>query len=92
MDADCRLHIAFHGCRQGAEFIGDRFVANAGLNEWASQNQIVVVYPQISASVMNPQGCWDWWGYTGPQYDQKNGKQIVGINAIITAFEKRLLY
>ena len=90
--ADCRLHIAYHGCRQGAEFIGDRFATASGLNEWAVQNRIVVVYPQIESSLMNPQGCWDWWGYSGKQYDLKAGKQIAGINAIIGAFaEGRLL-
>jgi len=88
----CKLHIAFHGCRQGAEFIGDRFAVNAGLNEWASANQIVVLYPQVESSLLNPQGCWDWWGYTGSNYDQRSGKQIAGINAIITAFAKQALY
>lgn len=90
--AECRLHISFHGCRQGAEFLENRFALNAGLNEWAAQNQIVVVYPQIESSPMNPQGCWDWWGYTGPDYDQKSSQQISGIDAIITAFAKQALY
>lgn len=92
LDVDCRLHISFHGCRQGAEFVDDRFAVDAGLNEWAAQNRIVVVYPQIVSSLMNPQGCWDWWGYTGSQYDQKSGKQPSGIDAIITAFAKQELY
>ncbi len=92
LDADCRLHISFHGCRQGAEFVDDRFAADSGLNEWAARNRIVVVYPQIVTSLMNPQGCWDWWGYTGPQYDQKSGKQLSGIDAIITSFAKQQLY
>ncbi len=91
-DADCRLHVSFHGCRQGAEFINDRFAANAGLNAWASQNRIVVAYPQIKSSLMNPQGCWDWWGYTGSQYDQRSGKQISGIDAMIAAFVAAKLY
>lgn len=90
--SDCRLHISFHGCRQGSEFIGDRFAANSGLNEWAEQNRIVVLYPQIESSASNPQGCWDWWGYTGPQYDLKSGKQIAGIDAIISAFARSKLY
>ena len=64
--AACRLHIAFHGCRQGQEFIGERFAMAAGFNEWAEGNGIVVLYPQVNASLLNPQGCWDWWGYTGP--------------------------
>ncbi len=86
VDSDCRLHISFHGCRQGAEFIGDRFAIASGLNAWAEQNRIVVAYPQIESMPMNPQGCWDWWGYTGAQYDLRAGKQISGINALIDAF------
>ncbi len=92
LDADCRLHISFHGCRQGAEFVGDRFAVESGLNEWAVENQIVVIYPQIESSLMNPLGCWDWWGYTGTHYDQKDGRQISGIDAVITAFSNRRLY
>jgi hypothetical protein len=88
----CRLHISFHGCRQGAEFIGDSFAIKAGLNEWASSNRIVIVYPQIQSSVLNPQGCWDWWGYTGADYDQRSGKQVAGVSAIIDAFAKQQLY
>jgi hypothetical protein len=91
-DSSCQLHIAFHGCRQGAEFIEDRFAIASGLNEWAAQNRIIVVYPQIESSLMNPQGCWDWWGYTGQEYDLKAGKQIAAIGSIIGAFaEGRLL-
>jgi poly(3-hydroxybutyrate) depolymerase len=84
--SSCRLHVAFHGCRQGAEFIGDRFATLSGLNAWAAQNRIVVTYPQIESTPLNPQGCWDWWGYTGTKYDLKAGKQISAINAIINAF------
>ncbi len=90
--ADCRLHIAFHGCRQGAEFIENRFAANAGLNEWAANNHIVVLYPQVDSSLMNPQGCWDWWGYTGANYDHKNGRQISAIAILITAWGEGRLF
>jgi hypothetical protein len=83
---NCRLHVAFHGCVQGVEFIEDRFVTLAGLNEWAETNRIVVVYPQVEKSLFNPKGCWDWWGYTGDDYDLRSGKQVSGIAAIIDAF------
>jgi len=82
----CRLHIAFHGCVQGAEFIADRFTRQAGFNEWAESNDIIVVYPQIEASLFNPKGFWDWWGYTGDDYDLRSGKQVVGVSAIIDAY------
>jgi len=84
--ADCRLHVVFHGCVQGAEFLEDRFVRQSGFNEWAETNRIVVVYPQLESSLFNPKGCWDWWGYTDDDYDLRSGKQVVGTSAIIDAF------
>lgn len=85
---ECRLHLALHGCRQGKEFIEDRFARMSGLNEWAESNQIIVLYPQVNKSLMNPQGCWDWWGYSGADYDQRSGKQIAGIAALIEAWSE----
>lgn len=35
----CRLHISFHGCKQGRRFIGDIFAAHAGLLELAVRSQ-----------------------------------------------------
>ena len=48
------------------EEISDRFVTQAGYNEVAELNNIVILYPQAIATTvpLNPQGCWDWWGYT----------------------------
>ena len=83
---DCRLHVVFHGCVQGAEFLDDRFVRQSGFNEWAETNRIVVVYPQLESSLFNPKGCWDWWGYTDDDYDLRSGKQVAGTSAIIDAF------
>ena len=48
----CRLHVAFHGCRQFADFLyidaqnrptryGTTFVEHAGYNRWAETNRIV---------------------------------------------------
>jgi hypothetical protein len=25
---------------------------------------------------MNPQACWDWWGYSGNDYDSRQGVQL----------------
>ena len=82
---DCGLHIAFHGCVQGAEFIDDRFVTQSGFNEWAESNDLVVVYPQVEKSLFNPKGCWDWWGYTDDDYDLRAGDQVAGVAALIDA-------
>ena len=92
----CRLHVAFHGCQQQAERVGRDFVEQAGFNEWADANRIVVLYPQTVAAVAppatpyNPQGCWDWWGYndygwnmTG-YYATRDGAQIASVWNMVT--------
>ena len=83
---ECGLHIVFHGCVQGAEFVGDRFVMQAGFNEWAESNDLVIAYPQLEKSLFNPKGCWDWWGYTDANYDLRSGKQVAGVAALIDAY------
>eukprot|EP00026_Physarum_polycephalum_P008936 Phypoly_transcript_09043.p1 GENE.Phypoly_transcript_09043~~Phypoly_transcript_09043.p1 ORF type:complete len:171 (+),score=21.11 Phypoly_transcript_09043:847-1359(+) len=73
----CRLHIVFHGCLQTVANINTTFVTDAGYNGWAESNNIVILYPQIEAnSLVNPNGCWDWWGYTGPTYATQLGVQM----------------
>jgi poly(3-hydroxybutyrate) depolymerase len=91
----CRVHVAFHGCRQNAAAIGERFVREAGYNRWAAVNRIVILYPQTVdrdgwggalwdwSFVVNPRGCWDWWGYTGAQYHTKEGPQIRAVKAML---------
>lgn len=84
--AACGLHVAFHGCRQSAEFVGDTFASSAGYNEWAESNRLVVLYPQVASSTadpVNPHGCWDWWGYTGERYATKRGPQVAAVMALI---------
>jgi len=82
----CRVHIAFHGCRQNAEAVGERFVREAGYNRWADTNRLIVLYPQTIARyfyIYNPRGCWDWWGYTGAQYATKAAPQIRAVIAMV---------
>lgn len=82
----CGLHIAFHGCKQSSEMVGDVFARDAGYNEWAESNQLLVLYPQVASSTvapMNPLGCWDWWGYTNENYATKAGLQIATVMATV---------
>lgn len=83
---ECGLHVVFHGCVQGAEFVAERFVTQAGFNEWAESNKLVIAYPQLEKSLFNPKGCWDWWGYTDADYDLRSGKQVAGVAALIGAY------
>ena len=90
--AQCRIHVAFHGCRQSTSFVGHAFVMNAGYNEWAESNDIVVLYPQVARSVLaplNPQGCWDWWGYTGANYATRDGPQLASVRHMLEALGLR---
>ncbi len=63
----CRVHVAIHGCQQGYKVIGKTYYTKTGYNEVADTNNIIVLYPQVepkNSAPFNPQGCWDFWGYT----------------------------
>ena len=74
----CGLVIVLHGCEQSIGKIDDRFAREAGFNRWADALNLVLLYPQTESSLMplNPKACWDWWGYTGADYDTRQGKQM----------------
>ena len=91
----CRVHVAFHGCRQSVQAVGERFVREAGYNRWADANRLIVLYPQTIARtgpgfqggrwsfVFNPRGCWDWWGYTDARYHTSADRQIRTVTAMV---------
>lgn len=82
----CDLHISFHGCNQAIANVDDIYARDTGINNWAATNDMIVLYPQIEKSnimPMNPQGCWDWWGYTDENYANKDGKQIKAIYSMV---------
>ncbi len=84
----CRIHVAFHGCRQGIGYLGKTFAREAGYNRWADANRIVVLYPQVAQSLVypfNPRGCWDWWGYSGADYAMRSGAQLASVRRMLAA-------
>jgi hypothetical protein len=90
--APCRLHVAFHGCSQNEAAIDDDFYWDGGYNRWAEANRIVVLYPQATAWRAgwdpfglggNPNGCWDWWGYSGSDYAGREGTQMRAVRAMV---------
>eukprot|EP01116_Phalansterium_solitarium_P024273 TRINITY_DN884_c0_g2_i1.p3 TRINITY_DN884_c0_g2~~TRINITY_DN884_c0_g2_i1.p3 ORF type:complete len:121 (+),score=25.55 TRINITY_DN884_c0_g2_i1:199-561(+) len=87
-NAVCKAHIFFHGCGQGIDDAGNIVAVHSGLNEWAEANNIVVLYPQAARSQAvpyNPEGCWDWWGYTGADYATQLAPQIDTISNMLIA-------
>jgi poly(3-hydroxybutyrate) depolymerase len=84
--SSCRIHISLHGCSNNYDMVGDLFVKNTGVNEWAESNNIVVIYPQTARngpSENEEGGCWDFWGYTGSDYALKSGKQMKAIYSMV---------
>lgn len=84
----CRLHVAFHGCRQnadaqGPERVHDDFVRDAGYNGWAAANRIVVLYPQATDKTGNPNACWDFWGYASADHRVRSGPQMQAVRRMI---------
>lgn len=83
--ASCRVHVAFHGCYQSTATVGDHFYRHAGYNEVAARNRIVVLYPQVDATLSpyNPLACWDYWGYTGTGFYTRAAPQIAAVQAML---------
>jgi poly(3-hydroxybutyrate) depolymerase len=84
----CRLHVAFHGCRQSVdsrdeERAHDDFIRDTGYNRWAAANALVILYPQATQSSANPNGCWDFWGYSGSGYHGQRGRQMRPVKAMV---------
>ena len=75
----CALHLVLHGCGQSAATVGTDFIEQSGYLPWADANDIVVAFPQVEKSLMNPLNphtCWDWWGYTGENCLWRDGPQM----------------
>jgi poly(3-hydroxybutyrate) depolymerase len=97
----CRLHVAFHGCLQYQDYtydgqrFGTTFVDHAGYKETADANDIIVLFPQATRytyvampDLPNPEGCWDWWGYTNSSYADKDGPQMAAVKRMVDRVAK----
>jgi poly(3-hydroxybutyrate) depolymerase len=82
----CHLHVNLHGCQQDFLTLGTQYLYQTELNEWAEANNIVILYPQAIANLLNPMGCFDWWGYASETYAIKTGPQISLIRSMIQYF------
>lgn len=79
----CRVHVVFHGCEQSRAQVGDAVIHDTGFADWAETNKIVVLFPQAAASTLNPETCWDWWGYTGVNFLTREAPQIKAVEAML---------
>jgi len=76
----CKVHLALHGCQMNYNTIGNKFLIESNLNGYGESNGIIIIYPQVDKNTLkNPEGCWDWWGYTNSQYALKSGLQMQAV-------------
>ena len=92
----CGVHVVLHGCRQHRHAVGDVFVRNAGFNEWAEANDIILVYPQARAQmdmrVYNPVAAWDFWGVEDSDYALRSGRQMKAVANMARAVSGQPLF
>ena len=70
---------------------GARYMTTTGYNHIGDSNNMIVLYPQATGDddkAQNPDGCWDWWGYTSknpenPDYYSKDAVQIRAIDKML---------
>lgn len=72
---------------------GQRYVRTTGYMEKAEANDLIVLFPQADGGddnhIQNPEGCWDWWGYSStdneqPDYYTRDAVQIRAIHRMLT--------
>lgn len=87
----CGIAVALHGCKQNYATVGDAFITEAGINEWADTNNLIVLYPQTYTGYpSNPNSCWDWWGYLSAydtNYPIQSGVQMSAIDSMVLSLE-----
>lgn len=85
----CPVTVALHGCEMSAAEGDERFVRHSGLNARAAAEPRIVLYPQAEASLANPKGCWDWWGFAestwqlDPMHDTRQGSQVEALMGML---------
>ncbi len=72
---------------------GHRYMTTTGYLSMADSNNLIVLFPQAQGSdgsaAQNPDGCWDWWGYSSPDpyhpdYYSRHAVQIRALYSMLT--------
>ena len=79
----CAVHVVFHGCRQGLSAVQEKFMRGSGYAPWAESNRLIVLFPQVRPGDSNQNGCWDWWGYSGLRFLERDAPQMVAVKRMI---------
>jgi len=75
--ANCSIHVHYHPCGGSIRQVGLSYMLENALPAYAEGNSMVIVYPQ-SGSIKNPcgNGCFDWYGAVGLDFDTRQGTQL----------------
>lgn len=86
---NCHIHFHYIHCMKfpgisTSKIKYDRYwhARFSGLNEFAESNNIIVVYPQIASTGINPpnpRACFDYYGFTDHRYNFPTAPQIESI-------------
>lgn len=79
--AGCKVFVSLHGCGQGGNNTPS-YSMKSRLAHYAATNNLILLFPQaerqdkdLSYGMNNQGGCWDDFGYTGPDYATNKGLQ-----------------
>ncbi|MGB8265652.1 MAG: hypothetical protein WCE44_04985 [Candidatus Velthaea sp.] len=78
----CNLVVVFTGCLASQIEIGTLLMTDGNVDNWADTNNLVVLYPQLSVGFGS---CWDFYGYTGPNFAFQSGPQIQAVWNMVQA-------
>lgn len=81
-EGGCGVQVVLHGCDQTLEQVGEDFIRLSGYLQQADARDLVMLFPQARASLPNPKGCWDWWGYESKVFDTREGPQMQAIRGM----------
>jgi poly(3-hydroxybutyrate) depolymerase len=43
----------------------------------------------VTSSAVNPRGCWDWWGYTGLHFLERDAPQMLAVRRMLSRLAER---
>ena len=69
-------------------YINEDYVRYGGYNEVGELNDVIILYPQVVPTALNPFGCWDGYGYTGVWFGECQDQTKQHLQIQFNLFEK----
>ena len=85
----CLVHVHYHPCDGSWRKNSAAYMLQSGLAAYAEGSGMVILHPQ--AQMDGPlNGCWDWYGATGADYDTRRGVQLRMVMTMIERWREFL--